>query len=83
MLCPLLINQEYAEQLIDRFLKASDHQKQKIIEDASELNQKPVIKKFHFPTKATKTTPKMFAKSGLVTHSAPDKVRGSQPNRNP
>jgi hypothetical protein len=67
MLCPLLINQEYAEQLIDRFLKASDHQKQKIIEDASELNQKPVIKKFHFPTKATKTKNKLRHYEGYAT----------------
>ena len=67
MLMPLLINQEYAEQLIDRFLKASDHQKQKIIEDASELNQKPVIKKFHFPTKATKTKNKLRHYEGYAT----------------
>ena len=66
-LLPLLINQEYAEQLIDRFLKASDHQKQKIIEDASELNQKPVIKKFHFPTKATKTKNKLRHYEGYAT----------------
>jgi hypothetical protein len=59
MLMPLLINQEYAEQLIARFLKASDHQKQRIIEDASELNQKPIIKEFHFPKKATKTKNKL------------------------
>ncbi|MDC0277262.1 hypothetical protein OAK56_00350 [bacterium] len=67
MLCPLLINQEYAEQLIDRFLKASDHQKQKIIEDASELNQKPIVQEFHFPTKATKTKNKLRHFKGYAT----------------
>ena len=64
---PLLINQEFAEQLIERFLKASDHQKQKIIEDASELNQKPIIKEFHFPTKATKTKNKLRHYEGYAT----------------
>ena len=67
MLCPLLINQEFAEQLIDRFLKASDHQKQKIIEDASELNQKPIVQEFHFPTKATKTKNKLRHFEGYAT----------------
>ena len=67
MLMPLLINQEFAEQLIDRFLKASDHQKQKIIEDASELNQKPIVQEFHFPTKATKTKNKLRHFKGYAT----------------
>ncbi|MDA8979072.1 hypothetical protein N9H04_00060 [bacterium] len=67
MLMPLLINQEFAEQLIDRFLKASDHQKQKIIEDASELNQKPIVQEFHFPTKATKTKNKLRHFEGYAT----------------
>ncbi|MDB4672885.1 hypothetical protein OAF36_04905 [Akkermansiaceae bacterium] len=67
MLIPLLINQEFAEQLIDRFLKAPDRQKQKIIEDASELNQKPIIKEFHFPTKATKTKNKLRHFEGYAT----------------
>ncbi|MDB4394380.1 hypothetical protein N9Z68_00255 [Akkermansiaceae bacterium] len=67
MLMPLLINQEFAEQLIDRFLKASDHQKQKIIENASELNQKPIVQEFHFPTKATKTKNKLRHFKGYAT----------------
>ena len=67
MLMPLLHNQEYAEQLIARFLKASDHQKQRIIEDASELNQKPIIKEFHWPTRATKTKNKLRHYEGHAT----------------
>jgi hypothetical protein len=67
MLMPLLHNQEYAEQLITKFLKASDHQKQRIIEDASELNQKPLIKEFHWPTRATKTKNKLRHYEGCAT----------------
>ena len=67
MLMPLLHNQEYAEQLIARFLKASDHQKQRIIEDASELNQKPIIKEFHWPTRATKIKNKLRHYEGCAT----------------
>jgi hypothetical protein len=66
-LMPSLHNQEFAEQLIARFLKASDHQKQRIIEDASELNQKPIIKEFYWPTRATKTKNKLRHYEGCAT----------------
>jgi hypothetical protein len=67
MLMPLLINQEYAEPIIAKFLKSSDYQKKMIVEQATELNQKPLVKKFYFPTKATKTKNKLRHYVGYAT----------------
>ncbi|MDB4665920.1 hypothetical protein OAE86_00440 [Akkermansiaceae bacterium] len=66
-LLPLLQGQKYAEPLVKRFLNASDIQKERILEQATELNRKPVIKKFHFPAKATKTKNKLRHYEGYAT----------------
>lgn len=67
MLLPLLQGQKYVEPLVQRFLNASDIQKERILEQATELNKKPVIKEFHFPAKATKTKNKLRHYEGFAT----------------
>jgi RimJ/RimL family protein N-acetyltransferase len=67
MLLPLLQGQKYAEPLVQRFLNASDIQKERILEQATELDRKPVIKEFHFPAKATKTKNKLRHYEGFAT----------------
>tara|TARA_B100001057_G_C22760796_1_gene915665 strand:- start:449 stop:1219 length:771 start_codon:yes stop_codon:yes gene_type:complete len=67
MLLPLLQNQEYAAQTIAKFLGGSEYQRRLIVEQAAELNQKPLIKEFQFPTKATKTKNKLRHYVGYAT----------------
>ncbi|MGC6458993.1 MAG: GNAT family N-acetyltransferase [Akkermansiaceae bacterium] len=67
MLLPLLKGQKNVEPLVHRFLNASDIQKERILEQATELTKKPVIKDFHFPTEATKTKNNLRHYDGYAT----------------
>jgi hypothetical protein len=64
---PLIEKQKYGGELLVKFLNSSDYTKQSILTQAAKLQAKPVIKEFHWPTRATKTKNKLRHYEGHAT----------------
>jgi hypothetical protein len=64
---PLIEKQKYGGELLVKFLNSSDYTKQSILTQAAKLQAKPVIKEFHWPTRATKTKNKLRHYEGYAT----------------
>ena len=64
---PLIEKQKYGGELLVKFLNSSDYTKQSILTQAAKLQAKPVIKEFHWPTRATKIKNKLRHYEGCAT----------------
>ena len=64
---PLIKNQKYGEELLIKFLNSGDHKRQTLLTQAAKLQERPVLKNFYFPTKATKTKNKLRHFKGYAT----------------
>ncbi len=64
---PLIEKQKYGGELLVKFLNSSDYTKQSILTQAAKLQAKPIIKEFHWPTRATKTKNKLRHYEGHAT----------------
>ena len=55
-LLPYLKGQKYAEKLMQKFIRASDFEKDRILRKAPELQMSPILEEFHFPESKTHST---------------------------
>ena len=60
-LMPLIKNQKYGEELLIKFLNSGDHKRQNLLTQAAKLQERPVLKKFHWPLSSeTKNRSRIF-----------------------
>ena len=60
-LMPLIRNQKYGEELLIKFLNSGDHKRQTLLTQAAKLQERPVLKKFHWPhSSETKNRSRIF-----------------------
>lgn len=63
-LLPFLKNQKNAEKLMQKFLKSSHFEQERILRKAPELQRSPILDEFHFPESKTNSTKDLDLYSG-------------------
>jgi len=63
-LLPYLKGQKHAEKLMQKFIRASDFEKDRILTKAPELKMSPTLEEFHFPESKTHSTKDLDLYSG-------------------
>ena len=63
-LLPYLKNQKHADKLMQKFIRASDFEKERILRKAPELQRSPILDEFHFPESKTHLTKDLDLYSG-------------------
>ncbi len=63
-LLPFLKKQKHADKLVQKFIRASDFEKARILRKAPELQMSPTLEEFHFPESKTHSTKDLDLYSG-------------------
>jgi hypothetical protein len=63
-LLPFLKNQKNAEKLMQKFLKSSQFEQERVLRKAPELQMSPILEEFHFPESKTDSTKDLDLYSG-------------------
>jgi hypothetical protein len=71
-LLPYIRDEEYASPLIERYVGASPLERQRIMDQAKELERPPVILDFHFPKTPTGQTEDLLLFKGYATAEKTD-----------